>query len=93
MDKLDSCIEALRHLARQADRSQADQSNACYSGEKEIGKYLQTERDTLRTSLDRLATAIDSEAVIFPGDNTFWITMREFVQTRLPDDTEDWEKG
>jgi hypothetical protein len=87
MDKLKICIEVLRHLARQPG-----EPNAIYLAEKEIKKYLQDEAATPTTALDQLSAAVDDEAEMCPGDKAFWITMQEFVRSRLPDDKDDWDK-
>jgi hypothetical protein len=60
--------------------------------EKEIKRYLQGVAATPRTLLDQLSAVIDDEAEMCPSDKTFWIAMQEFLRSRLPDDTDDWDK-
>jgi hypothetical protein len=73
--RLRTCIELLRRLADQP----ASETNRLLLAERYIDEYLRAKD----ASPERLMDAINAE-----GEDPFWITMREYVQSRLrrPDD-------
>lgn len=74
MDKLRSCIQALRVFARQAS-----DLGAQLLAERQINDFLREEDGTVLASLQRISEAIDAEANkdVFGED---WSLMRAYVQ-------------
>jgi hypothetical protein len=74
-NRLRMCMDALRVLADHP----ASEINRILLGEQYINEYLRT----IDASPERLAEAINAT-----GEDPFWITMREYVQSRMrrPDD-------
>jgi hypothetical protein len=68
--RLRMCIEALRLLADQP----ATEFNRAPLAERLIDEYLRAKD----ASPERLRAAINAE-----GEDPFWITMREYVQSRM----------
>jgi len=75
MDKLKTCLDALRVLARQSH-----DPNAQLLAERRINEYLQREIDDLRTSLRQIGRAINTEADKRVEDED-WRLMGEYVQS------------
>ena len=57
MDRLQSCMEELRRLAKETE-----DPDCVVSAEQAINDYLQNEIDALRSALERIGKAIDGEA-------------------------------
>ena len=85
MDQLRVCVDALSLLARQPH---AD-ANRLLVAEQAIKKYLEGGRVNPALSLEGLRSEIDKEiernrAERNPRQRLFWITVQEFVCSRLP---------
>jgi hypothetical protein len=84
-DQLRVCVDALSLLARQAQVN----LNRPLVAEQTIKKYLQAAGANPTLALERLRTEIDKEIELSRAErNTrqrqFWITVQEYVCSRLP---------
>ena len=88
MNRLQSCMEVLRRLAKEPD-----DPDFVILAEQAINDYLKDEIDALRAALTRIGETIDEEAGKRQGED--WSVMIGYVQScleRLPG-AEEWEKN
>lgn len=80
MDRLRICIEALRLLAKLPDTQ-----GPVRAAELRINEYLGTDAKW-RSLIEPLRSAVNAEAVARPTEGPFWVTVRDYIHSRLPDD-------
>jgi hypothetical protein len=87
MDRLRSCMEVLRRLAKEPENP-----DCVILAEQAINDYLKNEIDALKVALIRVGEAIDEEAGKRQGED--WSVMIGYVQScieKLPGANEEWE--
>jgi hypothetical protein len=87
MDRLRSCMEVLRRLAKEPENP-----DCVILAEQAINDYLKNEIDALKVALTRVGEAIDEEAGRRQGED--WSVMIGYVQScleKLPGANEEWE--
>ena len=88
MDRLRSCMEVLRRLAKEPENP-----DCVILAEQAINDYLKNEIDALKVALTRVGEAIDEEAGKRQGED--WSVMIGYVQScveKLPG-AEEWEEN
>jgi hypothetical protein len=89
MNRLQSCMEVLRRLAKEPD-----DPDCVILAEQAIDEYLKNEVDALKAALTRVGEAIDEEAGKRQDED--WSVMIGYVQScleKLPGANEDWEQN
>ena len=89
MNRLQSCMEVLRRLAKEPD-----DPDCVILAEQAINDYLKNEVDALKAALTRVGEAIDEEAGKRQDED--WSVMIGYVQScleKLPGSNEDWEQN
>jgi multidrug efflux pump subunit AcrA (membrane-fusion protein) len=80
--RLDTCVEALRVLARSSEL----QANRLLTAELRIRDFLTpigTNRAAQRAALEELDNAVSREAELRPREASFWQEIGDFVARRL----------
>jgi hypothetical protein len=88
MNRLQSCMEVLRRLAKEPD-----DPDCVILAEQAINEYLKNEVDALKAALTRVGEAIDEEAAKGRGED--WSLMVGYVQAcveKLPGELKEWQK-
>jgi len=87
--RLDTCMEALRFLARSSEL----QANRLLTAELRIRDFLTpvgTNRAAQRAALEELDNAVSREAELRPREASFWQEISDFIARRLATLNFDW---